>query len=82
MEDMRLHKLFGGTIEMLFPQRMIDVSDLRQVPDNQEVFTDAAQHQTLIVEVLVSELNLLISLPRCPHNRLNSEVEVDVPFLE
>lgn len=59
MEDMRLHRLFGGAIEMQFPQRIIDVSDFRPVPDSQEVFTDAAQHQSLIVEVVVSGLNLL-----------------------
>jgi hypothetical protein len=29
--------LFGGAVEMAIPQRMVDISDFRQIPDNQEV---------------------------------------------
>lgn len=52
LEDTQLHKLFGGAIELEFPQRLVDVSDFRPVPDNQEVFADSAQDQSLIVEIL------------------------------
>ena len=31
------HQLFGGAIDIAFPARLIDVSDYREVPDNQEV---------------------------------------------
>lgn len=37
---------------MSFPQRLTDVSDFRPVPDNQEVFADGAQDQSLVVEIL------------------------------
>jgi hypothetical protein len=38
MEDpIRPHKLFGGAIDLAFPDRFVDVSEFRSVPDNQEV---------------------------------------------
>ncbi|KAI9176040.1 hypothetical protein H9P43_006404 [Blastocladiella emersonii ATCC 22665] len=33
--------LFGGGLEAVFPAELIDVSQFRQVPDNQEVWVDA-----------------------------------------
>lgn len=54
LEDVQLHQLFGGAVEMAFPQRLIDVSDFRPVPDHQEVYADGGEDQSLIVEVLVS----------------------------
>lgn len=31
-------QLFGGAIEVSLPERLVDVSDFRPVPDNQEVW--------------------------------------------
>lgn len=30
-------QLFGGAVDLSLPARMVDVSDFRTVPDNQEV---------------------------------------------
>ncbi|KAL6783793.1 putative ran guanine nucleotide release factor [Auxenochlorella protothecoides] len=45
-------KIFGGAISVPLPSRLQDVSDFRPVPDHQEIFTDAARDQSLIVEVV------------------------------
>ncbi|KAK9844581.1 hypothetical protein WJX74_004227 [Apatococcus lobatus] len=45
-------KLFGGAIESALPERFTDVSDLRPVPDNQEIFTDTDRSETLIFEIM------------------------------
>ncbi|OIT36591.1 PREDICTED: ran guanine nucleotide release factor-like [Nicotiana attenuata] len=44
--------LFGGTISTTFPLRFQDVSNVRQVPDHQEVFVDPARDESLIIELL------------------------------
>ncbi|ORZ30912.1 hypothetical protein BCR44DRAFT_39052 [Catenaria anguillulae PL171] len=46
--------LFGGAITALLPPELIDVSNLRQVPDNQEVWVDSTANQSasLIIELL------------------------------
>ncbi|KDP41182.1 hypothetical protein JCGZ_15589 [Jatropha curcas] len=44
--------LFGGAIVSTFPVRFQDVSNVRQVPDNQEVFVDPARDESLIFELL------------------------------
>ncbi|XP_010551533.1 PREDICTED: ran guanine nucleotide release factor [Tarenaya hassleriana] len=44
--------LFGGAISSAFPNRFQDVSNVRQVPDNQEVFVDPARDESLIFELL------------------------------
>ncbi|KAG7586446.1 Ran-interacting Mog1 protein [Arabidopsis thaliana x Arabidopsis arenosa] len=44
--------LFGGAISTVFPQRFQDVSDIRQVPDHQEVFVDPSRDESLIFELL------------------------------
>ncbi|XP_021890627.1 ran guanine nucleotide release factor isoform X3 [Carica papaya] len=44
--------LFGGAISSTFPLRFQDVSDIRQVPDHQEVFVDPARDESLIFELL------------------------------
>ncbi len=36
-EQLVQHRLFGGAIELAFPQRLADISDFRPVPDHQEV---------------------------------------------
>ena len=44
--------LFGGALSANFPDRYVDVSDFRPVPDNQEVWTDAERDESVIVEIL------------------------------
>ncbi|KAK2636235.1 hypothetical protein Ddye_031027 [Dipteronia dyeriana] len=44
--------LFGGAIATIFPHRFEDVSNIRQVPDHQEVFVDPARDESLIFELL------------------------------
>eukprot|EP01126_Amoeba_proteus_P060463 TRINITY_DN7998_c0_g1_i2.p1 TRINITY_DN7998_c0_g1~~TRINITY_DN7998_c0_g1_i2.p1 ORF type:complete len:100 (+),score=18.90 TRINITY_DN7998_c0_g1_i2:58-357(+) len=48
----RKRSLFGGAISCSFPSTFLDVSDFREVPDNQEVFTDISTERTIIVELL------------------------------
>jgi hypothetical protein len=45
-------ELFGGAITVDFPIRLVDVSDFRPVPDNQEVWTDAERDESVIVELV------------------------------
>ncbi|XP_023048922.2 ran guanine nucleotide release factor [Piliocolobus tephrosceles] len=52
MEPMRDCPLFGGAFSAILPTGAIDVSDLRPVPDNQEVFCHPVTDQSLIVELL------------------------------
>jgi hypothetical protein len=56
MESMRLEcreaALFGGAISIHVPSTMVDISEFRQVPDNQEVFVDDAAAMSIIVELL------------------------------
>jgi len=44
--------LFGGAISTAFPARFQDVSNIREVPDHQEVFVDPARDESLIFELL------------------------------
>ncbi|XVF85946.1 hypothetical protein PTKIN_Ptkin17bG0158400 [Pterospermum kingtungense] len=44
--------LFGGAISTTFPLRFQDVSNIRQVPDHQEVFVDPTRDESLIFELL------------------------------
>nr|XP_057929107.1 ran guanine nucleotide release factor [Doryrhamphus excisus]XP_057929110.1 ran guanine nucleotide release factor [Doryrhamphus excisus] len=44
--------LFGGAFSAVIPQSAADVSKLREIPDNQEVFVHAHTDQSLIVELL------------------------------
>ncbi|KAG9318419.1 hypothetical protein JVU11DRAFT_510 [Chiua virens] len=44
--------LFGGAIVAKLPVDLVDVSDLRQVPDNQEVFLYPDCNVSIIIEVL------------------------------
>ncbi|XP_055262645.1 ran guanine nucleotide release factor isoform X1 [Moschus berezovskii] len=52
MEPTRDYPLFGGAFSATLPPGAIDVSDLRPVPDNQEVFCHRVTDQSLIVELL------------------------------
>uniref|UniRef100_A0A3P8UVX1 RAN guanine nucleotide release factor n=1 Tax=Cynoglossus semilaevis TaxID=244447 RepID=A0A3P8UVX1_CYNSE len=44
--------LFGGALSAVIPHSATDVSDLREIPDNQEVFAHAHTDQSLIVELV------------------------------
>ncbi|WVQ75636.1 hypothetical protein IAR50_005265 [Cryptococcus sp. DSM 104548] len=44
--------LFGGAITLALPQFSIDASDLRQIPDNQEVFLFPHSDTALVLEIL------------------------------
>jgi len=50
-----LRSLFGGAMQFTIPRRFADVSGFRQVPDNQEVFTDVHTDQSIIIELLSME---------------------------
>ncbi|ORX91419.1 Ran GTPase binding protein [Basidiobolus meristosporus CBS 931.73] len=45
-------ELFGGAITTYVPTTFIDISQLREVPDNQEVYVDTNTDQSVIVELL------------------------------
>ena len=45
------YNLFGGAISVDMPRGLVDASDVRPVPDNQEVWLDESG-QSVIVEVL------------------------------
>ncbi|KAL6721138.1 hypothetical protein ACLMJK_000238 [Lecanora helva] len=44
--------LFGGAITALIPSRFADVSNIRQVPDNQEVYLDADGFASLTFDIV------------------------------
>ncbi|KVI05529.1 ran guanine nucleotide release factor [Cynara cardunculus var. scolymus] len=52
MEQFPPRPLFGGAISTNFPLRFEDVSNIRQVPDHQEVFVDPGRDESLIFELL------------------------------
>ncbi|CAG8467273.1 7722_t:CDS:2 [Acaulospora colombiana] len=45
-------ELFGGAIATFIPENFVDISDVRDVPDNQEVFVNVETDQSIIVEIL------------------------------
>lgn len=45
-------KLYGGSIFAYLPPNACDISRLRQVPDNQEVFAHSVSDQSIIFEIL------------------------------
>ncbi|KAM3620186.1 uncharacterized protein V6R79_019479 [Siganus canaliculatus] len=46
------HPLFGGALSAVLPHSIRDISELREIPDNQEVFAHAHSDQSLIVELV------------------------------
>ena len=44
--------LFGGAVSCCIPAEYVDVSSFRQVPDNQEAFSDPQSDRSVIVEIL------------------------------
>ncbi|KAH9593516.1 Ran-interacting Mog1 protein [Trypanosoma melophagium] len=51
-------QLFGGAITCVVPTTAVDVSDFRQVPDTQEVYTEAETGVSIIVELLARERSI------------------------
>ncbi|KAK3105056.1 hypothetical protein FSP39_016266 [Pinctada imbricata] len=49
---MEQKELYGGALVVKLPSHAKDVSDFRQIPDNQEVFAHAVTDQSLIIEIL------------------------------
>lgn len=60
MRDARMttRPLFGGAIESTVPDEFTDVSTVRQVPDNQEVFAHAESDRSIIFELLEQEADI------------------------
>jgi len=44
--------LFGGALAVELPSNFADVSDIREIPDHQEVYLDAQGYSNVIVEIL------------------------------
>ncbi|KAK3706422.1 hypothetical protein QZH41_018636 [Actinostola sp. cb2023] len=47
-----IRELFGGAMRALIPSEAKDVSEVRQVPDNQEVFCHPTIDQSIMVDIL------------------------------
>ncbi|XP_048476046.1 ran guanine nucleotide release factor [Rhincodon typus] len=46
------HLLFGGSFSAIIPPHSVDVSEIREIPDNQEVFAHSDTDQSIIIELL------------------------------
>ncbi|KAI5084531.1 hypothetical protein GOP47_0000700 [Adiantum capillus-veneris] len=55
MNDTSPRALFNGAISCSFPSRLQDVSSIRDVPDNQEIYADPSRDESIIVEILEHE---------------------------
>jgi hypothetical protein len=51
-EGEKIVHLYGGALKCALPSSFADASDMRQVPDNQEVWLDLESGLTIIVELL------------------------------
>ncbi|XP_026576323.1 ran guanine nucleotide release factor [Pseudonaja textilis] len=51
-EQLQESHLFGGAFSACLPPGSLDISEMRQVPDNQEVFVHPSTDQSIIVELL------------------------------
>ncbi len=45
-------ELFGGALTCFLPLNVLDASDVRQVPDNQEIFLNSSVDQNIIFDIL------------------------------
>eukprot|EP01100_Stratorugosa_tubuloviscum_P001673 TRINITY_DN137_c0_g1_i1.p1 TRINITY_DN137_c0_g1~~TRINITY_DN137_c0_g1_i1.p1 ORF type:complete len:214 (+),score=66.95 TRINITY_DN137_c0_g1_i1:67-642(+) len=52
LENFKIVELWGDNASCSIPTRFIDLSDIRQIPDNQEVFCDLDTDQSIIFELL------------------------------
>jgi hypothetical protein len=88
---MRTVELYGGAMRACLPAAMVDVSDFRQVPDNQEVYADADTGASLIVELLGWQREVanadagtffyhdLAKDNGCPVEQILNEITVELP---
>ena len=53
-----LRQLFGGALTFVIPKDYEDASEIRQVPDNQEVFMHTKQDNSIIVELLQMDTDI------------------------
>ncbi|KPA83833.1 putative Ran-binding protein [Leptomonas pyrrhocoris] len=84
-------ELYGGAMRVRLPTSMTDASDFRQVPDNQEVYTDADTGASLIVELLSRQHNVanadagaffyhdLAKDNGCPLDQIEGEATIELP---
>ncbi|KAK4469475.1 hypothetical protein MN116_007023 [Schistosoma mekongi] len=49
---MQSRLLFDGAFQCLLPTNVIDASDLRQIPDNQEVFVHPSTSQSITIDIM------------------------------
>ncbi|KAK3285218.1 multicopy suppressor of ts gsp1 [Cymbomonas tetramitiformis] len=66
--------LFGGAIQAEIPQRFLDVSDAREVPDHQEFWSDPENNESIMIEI--NEGKPEISDADCAHFFFNDLAEV------
>ncbi|XP_072349627.1 ran guanine nucleotide release factor isoform X3 [Scyliorhinus torazame] len=50
--------LFGGSFSAIIPPHSIDVSDIREIPDNQEVFVHSGTDQSIVIELLEHQIQV------------------------
>jgi hypothetical protein len=70
-ESGRKVQLYGGMASIDLPARMTNVSDVRPIPDHQEVYTDSHSDQSVLIEILVRFRFLDAAELRCPLDRLH-----------
>nr|XP_033781501.1 ran guanine nucleotide release factor [Geotrypetes seraphini] len=52
------HRLFGGAFSAVLPPGFRDVSELREIPDNQEIFAHSQTDQSIIIELLEYQVHV------------------------
>ncbi|XP_023931500.1 ran guanine nucleotide release factor, partial [Lingula anatina] len=52
METFHEQMMFGDSLSVFLPNDAKDVSEIREIPDNQEVFTHSQMDQSVIFEIL------------------------------
>lgn len=61
--EMNIVPLFGGHFQIELPAKYVDLSDVRQIPDHQEVYFDSWRDHSVIIELVeyneIPEENLL-----------------------
>ncbi|PNW83396.1 hypothetical protein CHLRE_05g244850v5 [Chlamydomonas reinhardtii] len=52
LQSTETRELWGGAVTCSLPARMLDVSDMRPVPDHQEIWADTGVDQAVIFEIV------------------------------
>jgi hypothetical protein len=58
---MPVRQLFGGAMECSIPDVFVDLSDFREIPNHQEVFSDGYTDSSVIIEVMQVEEGVKIA---------------------